>query len=109
MIRDTLLRLYEMANERDWKPWELQSEMKKVYEGVVAVGDDLSFTVKLEKELRLVDLKRLGGRKVKMHPFKTAWRFDKGFVAFEDRFLRISREIDKNLLIEVLNLILPED
>lgn len=108
-MRQTILKLYEKANERDWKPWELQSEMRKIYENVVAVGDDLSFTVKLDKDLKPVSLEKFGASKVKLHPFKTAWRFERGFIAFEGKFLRISREIDKKLLEEILSVILPED
>jgi len=106
-MKELILKLHELANEREWKPWELQTEMRNIYEGVVSVGDDLLFTVKLPSELRNVDLKSYGGKKVKMHPFKEAWRFDKGFVAFEGKFLRVSREIDKKLLEEIIQLILP--
>jgi hypothetical protein len=108
-MKQTILKLYEKANERDWKPWELQSEMRKIYENVVAVGDDLSFTVKLDKELKPITLEQFGASKVKLHPFKTAWRFERGFIAFEGKFLRISREIDKKLLGGILEVILPED
>jgi len=107
-LKDLLLELYDTANSKEWRPWELQSRLREIYENVIAVGDDLSFTVKLGKELRKAELKSFGGRKCKMHPFKTAWRFSKGFVAFEGKFLRISRELDKKLLSEILDAILPE-
>ena len=108
-FKETLLDLYDVANSKDWKPWELQSRLREICKNVIAVGDDLSFTVKLDKDLRFADLNNFGGRKCKIHPFKTAWRFSRGFVAFEGKFLRVSREVDKNLLEEILNAILPED
>ena len=108
-MKQTILKLYEKANERDWKPWDLQTELRKIYDKVIAVGDDLSFTVKLEKDVRPTNLEPFGASKVKLHPFKTAWRFNRGFIAFEGKFMRISREIDKKLLTEILEVILPED
>jgi hypothetical protein len=108
-LKETLLDLYDIANSKDWKPWELQSRLRESCGNVIAVGDDLSFTVKLDKSLRESDLRSFGGRKCKIHPFKTAWRFSRGFVAFEGKFLRISRNIDKKLLSEILDAILPED
>ncbi|WP_202319635.1 hypothetical protein [Archaeoglobus neptunius] len=108
-MKEVILKLYDLANIKDWKPWELQTELKKIYEDTIAVGDDLSFTVKLKKDLKPVGLEDFGGKKCKMHPFRTAWRFDSGFIAFEGKFLRISRKIDKNLLSDILELILPED
>ncbi len=108
-MKQIILELYEKANEKDWKPWDLQTELKKIYDGVIAVGDDLSFTVKLDKDVKAVSLEQFGASKAKLHPFKTAWRFKRGFIAFEGKFLRISREIDKKLLSEILEFILPED
>ncbi len=108
-MKELILKLYEKANEKDWRPWELQTEMRKIYENVIAVGDDLSFTLKLEKDIKPLNLEQFGGDKVKLHPFKTAWRFERGFIAFEGKFLRISREIDKKLLSRILDVILPGD
>lgn len=108
-MKEVILKLYDKANEKDWKPWDLQTELKKIYENVVAVGDDLSFTVKLENDVKAVNLESFGANRVKLHPFKTAWRFERGFIAFEGKFLRISREIDKKLLSKILDVILPED
>lgn len=109
MLKQTIIDLYETANSRKWKPWELQSRLKDIYSNVIAVGDDLSFTIKLEEELKDVNLGEIGAQKCKIHPFKNAYRFDRGFVAFEGRFLRVSAELDKKLLLKVLELILPED
>ncbi len=104
-MKDVILKLYKTAKTKNWKPWELQSELRKIYEGVVAVGDDLSFTIKLEKDLRNVSL---NGKKCKIYPFKNAYRFDKGYIAFEGRFLRVSRDIDEKLLEKIIDTILPE-
>ncbi len=108
-MKDTVMRIYDIAREKDWRPWDLQTELRKVYEGVIAVGDDLSFTLRFEKDLKQVDMEKFGGRKTRLHPFKNAYRFEKGFIAYEGKFLRISREVDKKLLSEILNAILPED
>jgi len=108
-MKEIILKLYDKANEKEWKPWDLQTELRKIYENVIAVGDDLSFTVKLENDVKAVNLESFGANEVKLHPFKTAWRFEKGFIAYEGKFLRISREIDKKLLSKILDAILPED
>jgi len=104
--------LYKKAQEKDWKPWDLQSELKKICENVVAVGDDLSFVLKFEKPIS-VDLEKimeLGGKKVKIYPYKNAVRFDAGYIAFDGKFLRISRDLEKEKLTKILNFItLPED
>ncbi len=107
-MKDVILRIYDTARMQEWKPWDLQTELRKIYEDVIAVGDDLSFTVKLKEELRRVDLEKFGGKRVKIHPFKEAYRFERGFIAYEGKFLRVSREIDKKLLSEILDVILPE-
>ncbi len=107
-MRDVVLSLYRIARSRNWKPWELQTELRKVYEGVIAVGDDLSFTLKLDREVS-GDLEVLGGMKTRIYPYKKAYRFEKGYVAFEGKFLRVSREIDEKLLVKILETILPED
>ena len=104
-MKDVILKLYKTAKTKNWKPWELQSELRKIYDGVIAVGDDLSFTIKLEKDLRNVDL---NGERCKIYPFKNAYRFNKGYIAFEGRFLRVSRDIDEKLLEKILDAILPE-
>ena len=102
-MKEIVLKLYEVARSRKWRPWELQDELKKIYPGVVAVGDDLSFTVKLPSvrvdERRILEL---GGRPCRIHPFRKAYRFDRGFIAFQSGFLRVSRDIDKSLLEVVL-------
>ncbi len=104
-MKDVILKLYKTAKTKNWKPWELQSELRKIYDGVIAVGDDLSFTIKLEKDLRNVDL---NGERCKIYPFNNAYRFNKGYIAFEGRFLRVSRDIDEKLLEKILDAILPE-
>jgi hypothetical protein len=103
---EEILGLYRLAKSRKWKPWELQTRMKELCENVVAVGDDLSFTLKLSTCVRDVNLDF--GRKCSIHPFRNAYRFDRGFIAFEKNFIRISREIDEELLVKLLKLILPE-
>ncbi len=104
---EEILRLHRLAREKDWKPWELQSEMKRMCENVIAVGDDLSFTLKLDMEVKNVEITK--GRKCYIHPFRNAYRFDRGFIAFEKNFIRISRDLSEDKLVELLKLILPED
>ncbi len=106
-MKSVILELYRVARSKEWKPWELQDELRKIYEGVVAVGDDLSFTIKIDG-LRSANLEVLGARKCRIHPFKNAYRFEKGFIAFEDRFLRISRDLDEEVLLKILDLIIED-
>lgn len=100
-----ILRLYEIANSKSWKPWELQSVLRKEFEGVVAVGDDLSFTLKLDFKIPSKDLEKIGGQKCKIYPFKNAYRFENGFIAFDGNFIRISRNLKREKLEEILNLL----
>ncbi|MDK2796005.1 MAG: hypothetical protein PWQ22_772 [Archaeoglobaceae archaeon] len=100
------MKLYEIANSKEWKPWELQSALRKEFEGVVAVGDDLSFTLKLQFEIPNEDLNRIGGKSCRIHPFKNAYRFENGFIAYNGKFLRISRNLDKTLLEKILEILL---
>ncbi|MCD6493249.1 MAG: hypothetical protein J7K36_05555 [Archaeoglobaceae archaeon] len=109
---DLMLRLYQKANEKNWKPWELQDELRKICNRVVAVGDDLSFVIKFDYPitLSLDELIKMKGKKAEIYPYKNAVRFDKGYIAFDGKFLRISRELDKEKLIKILKLLnLPED
>ncbi len=76
--------------------------MRREFDGVVAVGDDLSFTLKLDFDLPNADLSEIGGKFCRIYPFKIAYRFDKGFVAFSGKFLRISREISREKLEKIL-------
>ena len=106
-VKKRILKLLEISKSKEWKPWELQTELKRIEENVIAVGDDLSFTIKLDREI-VVDeegLKRLGGRRTKIYPFKRAFRFNKGFIAVEGRFIRVSKEFDPKELIEILRYI----
>jgi|GEM_PF-705642 hypothetical protein len=108
--RNNLIELYRVARKKEWKPWELQTELRSINENVVSVGDDLSFTVKLDSEIEFKEeiFEDLGGRKARIYPFKTVYRFDKGFVAVDGKFIRISREVDENKLIKILSHILPD-
>jgi hypothetical protein len=106
---EEIIELYRIANSKEWKPWDLQTELKKRCDRIISVGDDLSFTLKLDHDLRNVDLEKFGGKKTRIYPFKNAYRFETGFVAFEKNFLRISVKIDEKLLAEILRSILPED
>ncbi|RLI77034.1 hypothetical protein DRP05_11395 [Archaeoglobales archaeon] len=106
-MKELIVRLYEKAREKDWKPWELQDELRKLCSNVVAVGDDLSFVLKFEKDVAidLNELIKLNGRKTKIYPYKNAVRFDRGYVAFDGKFLRISKDIDEKRLAKILDLI----
>ncbi|MCS7144706.1 MAG: hypothetical protein NZ879_06770 [Archaeoglobaceae archaeon] len=104
-----IIKLYEIAKSKEWKPWELQSVLKKEFEGVVAVGDDLSFTLKLNFEIPSVELEEFGGQKCKIYPFKNAYRFGKGFVAFNGNFLRISRNLSGEDLDRILDFLLTTE
>ncbi|MCS7119183.1 MAG: hypothetical protein RMH75_04165 [Archaeoglobaceae archaeon] len=84
----------------------MQSELQKI-ENVIAVGDDLSFTLRLESEIpveKFEELKRLG-KQCKIYPFKKAIRFEKGFLALDGKFLRISRDLDRKVLEEALEIL----
>jgi hypothetical protein len=109
MLEDELneiLLLYYRARERNLKPWELQDELKSLCSriSVVAVGDDLSITLRLERDLDVDEaiVERLGGKRTRIYPFKRAYRFERGFFALEGRFIRISREIEENILLRIL-------
>ncbi len=103
-MEEKIAKLLQLAKSKDWKPWELQSELRKIDENVVSVGDDLSFTVKFGGELHVDEnaLIKLKARKTKIYPFKTAYRFKNGFIAVEGKFLRISRNLDERTLFEIL-------
>ncbi|MEM0330399.1 MAG: hypothetical protein QXU31_06705 [Archaeoglobaceae archaeon] len=76
--------------------------MRREFEGVVAVGDDLSFTLKLDFKIPTKDLEKLGGQKCKIYPFKNAYRFKNGFIAFDGNFIRISRNFRREELEKIL-------
>lgn len=82
--------------------------MKKEFEGVVAVGDDLSFTLKLDFEIPSADLAEIGGKKCEIRPFKNAFRFESGFIAFGGRFLRISPKLKREELDKAISLLLGD-
>ena len=99
----SLLKLLKIAKEFKGTPAELQDELKKIDDRVVSVGDDLSFVVKLDRDIDLDEIARkFGGREWKLYPFEKAYRFEKGYIAVSGRFLRISREIDEKILEEIL-------
>jgi len=79
-MKELIKKLYNKAREKDWKPWELQDELKKLCENIVAVGDDLSFVLKFDQEivLNLDEIVKLKGTKTKIYPYKNAVRFEKG-------------------------------
>ncbi|MFN3384783.1 MAG: hypothetical protein ACK401_07805 [Archaeoglobaceae archaeon] len=92
---------------KGWKPWELQSALRERCDKVVSVGDDLSFTIKLDFEIpehRIQRLKELG-KECKIYPFKRAFRFQSGFVAVDGKFLRLSKDIDGKTLNMVLGIL----
>lgn len=99
--------MYKIANSGDWKPWVLQSVLREKCENVVSVGDDLSFTVKLEFEISesIIEKLREIGRESSIYPFKRAFRFDSGFVAVNGRFIRLSRNLDEKTLVSILNIL----
>ncbi|MDI9609800.1 MAG: hypothetical protein QFX36_00545 [Archaeoglobales archaeon] len=53
-----------------------------------------------------MDLELLGGRKCIIRPFKNAYRFERGFIAFSGKFLRISRDLEREKLEKILDLLL---
>ncbi len=94
-----LLKLFKTAKEFKGTPAELQDKLKKIDDRVVSVGDDLSFVVKLDREINIDEIiERFGGKKWKLYPFKKAYRFERGYIAVNGRFLRISRDIDQEIL-----------
>lgn len=94
-----LLKLFKTAKEFKGTPAELQDKLKKIDDRVVSVGDDLSFVVKLDREINIDEIiERFGGKKWKLYPFKKAYRFERGYIAVNGRFLRISRDIDQKIL-----------
>lgn len=99
-----ILRLYRIARNFSGTPAELQSILRNECENVVSVGDDLSFVVRLLSDVSVDEdiLKSLGGRKKKMYPFRNAWVFERGYIAWDGRFLRISRDIDEDALKKIL-------
>ena len=104
-MKELIKKLYNKAREKDWKPWELQDELKKLCKNIVAVGDDLSFVLKFDQEivLNLDEIVKLKGTKI--YPYKNAVRFEKGYVAFDGKFLRISKDLDEKRLTKILDLI----
>lgn len=101
------MELLEIANSRTWKPWELQSALRERCENVISVGDDLSFTVKLEFEIPQQSIEKLKklGKECKIYPFRNAFRFKRGFVAVNGRFIRLSKDLDWETLREILDIL----
>ena len=94
-----LIKLFKTAKEFRGTPAELQETLKNIDDRVISVGDDLSFVVKLDREINIDKIaERFGGRKWKLYPFKKAYRFEKGYIAVNGTFLRISRELDERIL-----------
>lgn len=104
-MKREILKLHEAARKSELRPWELQSVLKGISSSVIAVGDDLSFTIRLGKKIEAdkEKLAALNGRKVRIYPFKNAYRFSRGYIAFEGSFLRVSRELDRELLEKILD------
>lgn len=100
-----LIELLKIAKVFKGNPAELQDLLKKKCEKVISVGDDLSFVIKLDEDIVIEEkeLKALGGRKRKIYPFKFAYQFERGYIAWSGRFIRISREIDEKLLEKILS------
>lgn len=100
----SILELYRIARSFSGSPAELQSVLKDVNENVVSVGDDLSFVVRFSGEVSIDErvLESLGGRKKRLYPFRNAWFFDRGYIAWDGRFLRVSREMDEDVLKKIL-------
>uniref|UniRef100_A0A7J3M2L6 Uncharacterized protein n=1 Tax=Archaeoglobus fulgidus TaxID=2234 RepID=A0A7J3M2L6_ARCFL len=109
-MKERVLELLEIAKSRNWKPWELQSALRERCESIVSVGDDLSFTIKLNFEIpewRIEKLKEIG-KECKIYPFKRAFRFKSGFVAVEGKFVRLSKDLDIETLEFVLEILFAE-
>ncbi|WP_457590372.1 hypothetical protein [Geoglobus sp.] len=99
-----ILELYRIAKSFSGSPAELQSVLKELCEDVVSVGDDLSFVVRFGNSITVDEslLEELGGRRRKLYPFRNAWFFEKGYIAWDGRFLRISRELEEEVLKKIL-------
>ncbi|TDA28546.1 MAG: hypothetical protein DSO00_05660 [Archaeoglobi archaeon] len=67
------------------------------------MGDDLSFTLKLDFEIPDADLSKIGFRKCEIRPFKSAYRIGKGFLAFEGNFLRVSPKLEREELLRAIS------
>lgn len=103
---DKVMQLYYISKNSDKKPWVLQDEMRKIAE-VVSVGDDLSFTVKVDIKKENIksaeeEALKLGAKLCSIHPFKRAFRFSSGFIAFDEKFLRVSSKIEEDALRKIL-------
>ncbi|WP_456369451.1 hypothetical protein [Geoglobus sp.] len=99
-----ILRLYRIARKFSGTPAELQSVLRSGCENVVSVGDDLSFVVRFNGDVSVDEdiLKSLGGKKKRMYPFRNAWIFERGYIAWDGRFMRIGRDIDEDVLKKIL-------
>ncbi len=100
----TVIELYRIAREFEGTPAELQTVLRERCGNVISVGDDLSFVVRLPSEIHLdVDLlESLGGKRKKLYPFRNCCIFGRGYIAWDGKFLRISREIDEKILEKIL-------
>ncbi|MEM0203797.1 MAG: hypothetical protein QXO16_06765 [Archaeoglobaceae archaeon] len=70
----------------------------------------MSFTIKLDFEIpewRVERLKEVG-KEGKIYPFKRAFRFKSGFVAVDGKFVRLSKDLDKETLDFVLEILFAE-
>ncbi len=99
-----VIELYRIARNFSGSPAELQSLLKEKCQNVISVGDDLSFVVKLNNEIEIDEtlIERLNAKRKRMYPFKNCIVVEKGYVAWDGRFLRISRDIDEKILEKIL-------
>ncbi len=72
------------------------------------MGDDLSFTLKLDFEVPDADLSKIGFKKCEIRPFKNAYRIGRGFLAFNGKFLRISPKLTREELLRAISVLFDE-
>ncbi len=98
-----LMELYKIAREFKGSPAEMQTLLKKIDNRVVSVGDDLSFVLRFDREIKIDEdvIKALGGKSWKLYPFRRAYKFNRGYIAIDGRFLRISRDVDEKVIAKI--------
>ncbi len=97
------MKLYRIAKEFKGNAAELQSLLKEIDDRIVSVGDDLSFVLRFDKEIKIDErvVKELGGKNWKLYPFRKAYKFERGYIAIDGRFLRISRDVDEEVVAKI--------
>ncbi len=100
-----LTELYRIARNFKGSPAELQTLLRQKSRNVVSVGDDLSFVVRLDGTVSIDEniLEEMDGKWKRLYPFRNCYVFERGYIAWDGRFLRVSREIDEKILEKILS------